>query len=865
MQPRPSGPKRAAGCGDSRAAIVFVALHHRWRENGYRGKALGACLTALAALCAIPAMAGAASTESRYSIVGGCYALQDVAGGGFVREAGNGYAATAPGLAGAEPFRMQATTLGRYLLYGSDRDFLSLSGSDAEVAVKPSNATDLTVERPGEAFTIRNHFSGDGLAVAADGSLAGGEPASFNLVEASGCADYPEIETNVEGAPSTGSPGYGETEGMLEGHMHHMAFRFLAGAHCGRPWHRFGVEYALVDCPDHEPNGCAAVLETALGGDPCHDPTGWPEFTDWPAPHSLTHEQSYYKWLERAWRGGLRVFVNLMVQNRALCEIYPIKGNNRTCDDSDTVEIELDEAYRLQDYIDAQEGGPGEGWYRIVRTPFQARKVINEGKLAVVLGMEVSEPFHCRMFNGVPTCDQDEITREIQHLYDRGVRQMEITNKFDNALTGVAGDNGETGTLVNTGNFYATGRFWDLETCQHDDPEEHDHAPTGVPAPPHNDDAILGNLVQAFLPPGALPAYPPPPLCNTRGLTELGEHAIHEMIERGMIFDPDHMSVKGRDAAMNLVESEKYSGVISSHSWSTPSALPRIYRLGGVVTPYAGDSESFVHQWEHARSAHSGRQFFGIGYGADQNGFGSQGEGRGEDAPSPVTYPFKSIDGEQTIGQQVSGERVYDINVDGVAHYGLYPDWVEDLRQLAGKPIIEDMRRGAEAYLQMWERAVGVPKVRCPVWRGRFSRRGLDRSLRVGEGARKTLFRAGQPVERERVWRWCTRFKKDSKRKLGKRRRVSAVFDRKGRMRVALSTLAKNRAGGLGRGDRKRELRGEARSLGRGVWVERGRRGRNAFIYGTRGKKIRYAGVAHRKVARSDRRLRRYVKRAGLK
>ena len=55
--------------------------------------------------------------------------------------------------------------------------------------------------------------------------------------------------------------------------MHHMAFRFLGGAHCGRPWHRFGVAYALVDCPDHEPNGCAAVLENVLYGDParCHD------------------------------------------------------------------------------------------------------------------------------------------------------------------------------------------------------------------------------------------------------------------------------------------------------------------------------------------------------------------------------------------------------------------------------------------------------------------------------------------------------------------------------------------------------------------------------------------------------------------
>ncbi len=35
---------------------------------------------------------------------------------------------------------------------------------------------------------------------------------------------------------------------------------------------------------------------------------------------------------------------------------------------------------------------------------------------------------------------------------------------------------------------------------------------------------------------------------------------------------------------------------------------------------------------------------------------------------------------------------------------GLYPDWVEDLRVVAGPQIVEDLASGAEAYLQMWER-----------------------------------------------------------------------------------------------------------------------------------------------------------------
>jgi hypothetical protein len=48
---------------------------------------------------------------------------------------------------------------------------------------------------------------------------------------------------------------------------------------------------------------------------------------------------------------------------------------------------------------------------------------------------------------------------------------------------------------------------------------------------------------------------------------------------------------------------------------------------------------------------------------------------------------------------------VYDVNTDGVDHYGLYPDWIEDLRKVAGDQIVDDMANGAEAYLQLWARA----------------------------------------------------------------------------------------------------------------------------------------------------------------
>ena len=43
---------------------------------------------------------------------------------------------------------------------------------------------------------------------------------------------------------------------------------------------------------------------------------------------------------------------------------------------------------------------------------------------------------------------------------------MELVNKFDNALAGVAGDGGAGGPVINMGNTYETNKFWNIKTCQ---------------------------------------------------------------------------------------------------------------------------------------------------------------------------------------------------------------------------------------------------------------------------------------------------------------------------------------------------------------------------------------------------------------
>jgi hypothetical protein len=838
------------------------------------------------AIAFLPAGASAAKPD-RYDIVHGCFALKLAGGGDFVKQTGAGYSLDAATKGDAEPFRMQATDLGSYLFFGQAEDFLALdsgplAGDDVIVAGTPSNRSDWIVKGDQGVFTITSKAAGLGLAVGAGGAIVSVPKADadkFRFARTTGCAEYPEVEVNVSGKPRTGLR-YGEVKGFTDAHMHMMAFEFLSGhAHCGQPWHKFGVEYALADCADHtNSGGCGAVLETGVGGDPCHNPDGWPTFQGWPKPDSLTHESSYYKWLERAYRGGLRVFVNLYVENRVLCEVYPdmsaVQGKPKTsCDEMETVERERKRLFELQDYIDAQEGGPGEGWFRIVRSPFQARRVIAKGKLAVVQAMEVSEPFDCGykgIYDPIPgspvpdsRCSEEHITEWLDTLKKWGVSQMEITNKFDNQLTGVAGDGGSTGVLVNSGQFLTSGSFWDYGTCE--DPDNHDRVPATGGAPASQDE-IFGNGLDAFglTLPVLIPTYTAGHECNQKGLTALGEHAVKGIADRGIIFDPDHMSVKARDQALTLVEGMQYPGVLSSHSWSTRNTLPRVYGLGGFIAPYAGNATSFVGAWQTLKEAdvrnQLGDQYFGVGYGADANGLGAQGDPRNPAEENDVDYPFESFDGATTIGQQVSGEKTYDINSDGVAHYGLYPDWVEDLRQLAGDEIVNDMARGAEAYLQTWERARGIPPVDCSTWTGlEFDGKGIGPGLRVNRKPRRALRQAGQPVKRKKLWRYCAGNGR------GSEKRIVAAFGSGNRLDFVISNLETHELAGVGPGDSKRNAASAGTRISKNVYFSRtGGRRTTVWTLGDKGK-VSHVGVASQRVAKKPGRLARRLTRVAAK
>ena len=259
--------------------------------------------------------------------------------------------------------------------------------------------------------------------------------------------------------------------------------------------------------------------------------------------------------------------------------------------------------HELQDYIDAQNGGPGKGWFRIVTDPFQARQVINAGQARGRHGHRGLQLFDCGVQQRRSRVHgRSRSTSSSTRSTTLGVREMELVNKFDNALAGVAGDSGTTGVVVNAGNCLETGSFWEMS---------HVRRATTTPRtarsprrPALDRDALAGTILTRF---GADRA--PRPLyagarTATRGLTALGEHLVKRDDRQGMIFDPDHMSVRGAPAA---ARPRREARATPASSRATPGARRTPSRgstrsaASSRRTP--GATKDFVEKWREEQVA----------------------------------------------------------------------------------------------------------------------------------------------------------------------------------------------------------------------------------------------------------------------
>ena len=489
----------------------------------------------------------------------------------------------------------------------------------------------------------------------------------LRLRPASGCRRFPDAALNVRGRSARGT-----LRGFADAHVHVTAAQRAGGlALSGEPFARYGIPEALgSDAEVHGPTGSLDLTGNLLAGrdaEAPHDTDGWPTFSGWPAHDANTHQQIYHRWLQRAWRGGLRLAVAQTVEDEPLCRLEP--RTSHSCDETETVELGARTLRRLQDYVDAQAGGRGRGWFRLVEGPREAARVIRGGRLAVVIGAESSNVLGCSQRQGVAGCDRARVDAGIRRLRRAGVRSVFVAHWVDNALGGAALEGGAKGAFIDLMQQSFTGAPFATGACPRaGQGEETDAGPGRV--------------------------------CNVRGLTPLGAYAVRRLMDAGMLIEVDHLSEAARARVLELAARRDYP-LVSSHTntggtW-TPPELRSLAAHGGFATAVAGDPREIT---ERTRAL-SGYRGLEVGLSTDTGGFKTlPGPTRG------LKYPFRSPLGDDvTFARQRTGQRTFRLARDGMAHYGLLPDVLARARSVRGGPkALERLRGSAAAYLRTWRR-----------------------------------------------------------------------------------------------------------------------------------------------------------------
>lgn len=737
--------------------------------------------------------ASVAPVDSIYALANGCYIVSPDGGGRYLRtpvvhdpdgsadEAQGSGAVAAQSLGEvltsnseeADRIHFRASDLGKYLLYTQDRNFI-VSFDGASLEARQQLASDMRMvdgvvvvedrkQSEGEwqlamtdagALTFQHILSGNYLA--ADGTLAA-EPEPIGIMPASSCAEFPELSVDATGEISKTEFEDGDVFGFVETHSHLFTNRAFGGggAFHGAPFHPLGVEHALPSCElSHGPGGrrdfVGFAFNDGLGSlddllpllvngelsEDDHNTDGYPDFTEWPsAPFSSTHQMQYYKWVERAYLSGMRLLVQHVTSNQVLCQIAVGIGAQplrESCNDMVTADRIIEDAYTLERYIDAQSGGPGEGWLRIVFSPEEAREQIKAGKLAVVLGIETSDLFDCFLvpFQGFSQCSEQDVLDRLDKYYDMGVRALFPVHKLDNGFSAGDGDR----RISDIGNFGHTGHFTNFVPC----PEEIQAASPGgfdrggvnfaalnMPReeydspPPVDMSGFDSNAIGALFPHlgllsgGRLEGE----YCQNHGLTNLGEFLIKEMMKRGMIIEVDHLPRKGYKRAFEILNEYDYPAA-GTHGRNNNGIL---YELGGISTSSFSRCRSADNPGtmddrfqDRIQLMRDKGAYPAEGFGFDFNGFaGAPGPRFGDRAncsepqtDDGITYPFTSYAGDITLQRPVVGNRTLDFNTEGMVHLGLVAEYIEEVRRDgATDEELEPLFRSAEGYLRMWEKA----------------------------------------------------------------------------------------------------------------------------------------------------------------
>ena len=404
---------------------------------------------------------------------------------------------------------------------------------------------------------------------------------------------------------------------------------------------------------------------------------GWPELDGWPRWDAIAHQQAWEGWLEQAYESGLRISVMSAVSLDWLCKALPPANVTRPqCDEMDDVIVQLE---RANSFAAAND------WVEIALSAEDARRIVSEDKLAMVLSIEASHIF-----------GTDEWRSQFDEVYDLGVRTLQPVHQLDNRFGGAAPHNP----------IFQLNQF--SETC-------HVDTDCGLTS----GDITLGFDVDED--------------CrNVRGLTGEGRELVEEMISRGMLIDIAHMSEQMTRDVFDISVANGYYPLYLSHAHfremmrpqkareekTTPAWIVAMVReTGGMFglrtaheevntyTPSAvanschGSTRSFVQAYDFGTLGLG----VSIGLGSDLNGFIQQTRPRFGEGACSASFPEEAacqarderLDGPAGVGT--------DFDEWGLAHLGLLGDLIDEMESLGSD--VDALRDSADDFVRMWERA----------------------------------------------------------------------------------------------------------------------------------------------------------------
>lgn len=407
---------------------------------------------------------------------------------------------------------------------------------------------------------------------------------------------------------------------------------------------------------------------------------GFPDYDGWPRWDAIAHQQVWQGHLREAYDDGLRVEVMSAVSFDWLCQALPEENVTRTeCDEMADVLVQLEMANTFANEND---------WVEVALTPEDARRIVEEDKLALILSIEASHIF-----------GDGDWEAQLDQVYDLGVRTLQPVHQLDNRFGGAAPHN----TIFQIAQY--------AENC-HIDTDCALTSPT----------VTLGFDVDEE--------------CrNVLGLSEEGEALVRAMLDRGMLVDAAHLSEQSVRDLFAILEENDYYPFYLSHAHfrevmtpekgaqekTTPWWVAQMVRqTGGMIGLRTAHEETSTYESSPVENSCQGssRSFaqaydFGrmglgvaIGLGSDLNGFIQQTRPRFGPQACSASFPEEArcqAKAERESGPAGLGT---DFDEKGMAHMGVVLDLIDDLEALGTD--VEPLRTSADDWVTMWERAVAT-------------------------------------------------------------------------------------------------------------------------------------------------------------